>query len=425
MGGSQFGTVNPSNPTYYMFQGTLEPDLITGEIDVKNTFRTAGTLTKLWARVITGNTSGSSTVTLRQNTANATNTFSIAQGATGAFSDTTPHNDTINGGDLIDIAVTAGSSELVFSIMAATYTTSSSTLSKVGAIWNTGFPGGNNTIFIIPIGSNGGSATEAPTKLRMRKSFTSQNATFNVGINSTSSAVIVASRKNGANGNISISCTAGTTGLFEDDTAGHSDSLALGDDYDFFFTTPATGTFNPNWISIELTSSNNDICFAASSDIGQQFSTSSTSNIPLCGELFVPGTETSSQVTVNNAYIFSQLGCNVLSPNGITAASTVKLRANAGNSGPSVSITASTAGLFFDNSNTYTSSSTDAMNYQLITGSTGTNMTILFITVNLNNQAGGGGGGAGPNYQHFGTNSAIVGAQYYQSFGSQMVVFGY
>jgi hypothetical protein len=53
-----------------------------------------GIISLLWCRVTTAATS-SSTVTLRKNGANANNTFSINANTTGAFSDTTPHNDSI------------------------------------------------------------------------------------------------------------------------------------------------------------------------------------------------------------------------------------------------------------------------------------------------------------------------------------------
>jgi hypothetical protein len=59
-----------------------------------------GTISLLWCRVTTAATS-SSTVTLRKNSTNADNTISINANTTGAFSDTTPHNDSIATGDLI------------------------------------------------------------------------------------------------------------------------------------------------------------------------------------------------------------------------------------------------------------------------------------------------------------------------------------
>src|SRR5215467_12611156 len=59
-----------------------------------------GSISLLWCRVTTAATS-SSTVTLRKNGTNASNTISINVSITGAFSDTTPHNDSITTGDLI------------------------------------------------------------------------------------------------------------------------------------------------------------------------------------------------------------------------------------------------------------------------------------------------------------------------------------
>ncbi|MGA8083556.1 MAG: hypothetical protein WB988_17015, partial [Candidatus Nitrosopolaris sp.] len=67
--------------------------------------------------------------------------------------------------------------------------------------------------------------------------------------------------------------------------------------------------------------------------------------------------------------------------NGITNASTINLRANSGNAGPTVSITGSTTGIFIDNTNTYSAATTDAINYQVVTASTGTSMKIAFIAV--------------------------------------------
>jgi hypothetical protein len=91
-------------------------------------------------------------------------------------------------------------------------------------------------------------------------------------------------------------------------------------------------------------------------------------------------TETSAQVTVNTAFQFSQLTCNITSK-GITNASTVNLRANSGNAGPAVSITGSTTGIFIDNTDTYSAATTDAINYQVVTASAGTSMKVAFIAV--------------------------------------------
>ena len=103
-------------------------------------------------------------------------------------------------------------------------------------------------------------------------------------------------------------------------------------------------------------------------------------------------------MTVNNAFKFSQLTCNVTS-NSITGNSTVNLRKNAGNAGPTLSIGANATGIFNDNTDTYTAATTDAMNYQIVTGSTGTSISISFIEVYGNTTPAATT--TGPNYQHF------------------------
>jgi hypothetical protein len=94
-----------------------------------------GTISLLWCRVTTAATS-SSTVTLRKNSANASNTFSINANTTGAFSDTTPHNDSIATGDLIAVEVVVGSSALIIDIIACTFAASpsSNTVTRLGCM---------------------------------------------------------------------------------------------------------------------------------------------------------------------------------------------------------------------------------------------------------------------------------------------------
>jgi hypothetical protein len=134
-------------------------------------------------------------------------------------------------------------------------------------------------------------------------------------------------------------------------------------------------------ITVDYISTNGDCIFACQNAAGTSLNTSVTQYFGLSGSL-VSGqsTETSTQVTVNTAFQFSQLTCNVTS-NGITNASTINLRANGGNAGPTVSIAGSTTGIFNDNTDTYTAATTDTINYQVVTASAGTSMKIAFIAV--------------------------------------------
>jgi hypothetical protein len=128
-------------------------------------------------------------------------------------------------------------------------------------------------------------------------------------------------------------------------------------------------------------STNGDCIFAtATDDPVTSINTLVTAYYGLAGSLDTSqSTEANAQVTVNNTFKFSELTCNVTS-NSITGNSTVNLRKNAGNAGPTLSIGANATGIFND-SDTYTAAATDAMNYQIVTGSTGTSISISFIEI--------------------------------------------
>jgi hypothetical protein len=82
-----------------------------------------------------------------------------------------------------------------------------------------------------------------------------------------------------------------------------------------------------------------------------------------------------------------------------------------------MAISANATGIFNDNTDTYTAAATDAMNYQIVTGSTGTSISISFIEVYGN--ATPAAAATGVKYQH------SDGRQNYNPFGGgHMVIFG-
>jgi len=417
-GGFSLGTGNK----FFNFNSTFSTGT---ESQIQVTYRTAGTMSNLWIRVTTGTTTGSSTLTLRINGANGNETLSIAQGATGAFQ--AGQTDNIAAGDKINGVFNSGDNNIQISIIAVTFTptTTSTSLSKCG--YNS-FMGGNTATFFMSIvnGGNNQGGSESLSKFRMRKSFTASNCCVNVSTNNSSSPPTIKSRKNGANGNIAVSPTANTTGIFEDTS--HNDSLVSGDDYNYTFVT-TDNQFQVGFVSIELTNSNGDICLGTSTDNnfgGATFNTSVTNYGGLAGDVIADTTESDMQVTINASYIFSQLVINI-DTNSITSnpSATINLRANGGNTGVVISAINNQTGILVDNSHTYTSSSSDLMNYQIITGATGgPSMSYRQLAVNANFQSAAPGGG-GPSYQHF--DAAVSPKkkhQNYNSFGGQMIVFG-
>jgi hypothetical protein len=78
--------------------------------------------------------------------------------------------------------------------------------------------------------------------------------------------------------------------------------------------------------------------------------------------------------TLANLYVYS-------SANTITAASTVRTRLNAANGGQSVSIGSSATGVFEDTTHTDAIAAADKINYQVVPGASGTQLTIQTIGV--------------------------------------------
>jgi hypothetical protein len=172
----------------------------------------------------------------------------------------------------------------------------------------------------------------ANSKNRQRKAMTASNLFIQIIQSGGGNPVTFRSRKNGANGNMVISASASQTGLLQDTTGGHTDSLAVGDDFDISYQySEGSGTTAQVLQGAWLTSSNGDSIYSCANDQGTSFNTSVAAYAGLCGGLEVTqSTETNAQVTVNSAFTFSQLLANVIS-NSITTASTLTLRANGGN----------------------------------------------------------------------------------------------
>lgn len=198
------------------------------ETDAQTPFP-AGTISNLWCRVKSAATANS-TVVLRRNGANGSETFSIDANITGAFSDATD-TDSIASGDKIAVGITPGST--------AYYSTPSGVTAYKTSSYN---------------------STEANSKLRMRKAFTVNNfATFITG----GGGGTLNSRKNGTNGNIAVNLNVGSAQLVQD--TAHLDNVAVGDDFDWQFSDTGTN-YSYDFYSCDFTSTNGNCIFACATD---------------------------------------------------------------------------------------------------------------------------------------------------------------
>lgn len=348
------------------------------------TWRSPGTLSNFWGRITANSVSISTTHRIRRNLANGNQTFSVNASTSGTFTDAT-HTDTVSSGNTFDIAITlnGNAGTLIPNIYSCIFAATTDTVTRC-SLSNFDSGWANSTTYYSGFaGSDEGSLStnEANAKIRMRKAATIKNMAEFIDTNGNANSVTLKSRKNGADGNLIISITSSTTGLIEDTT--HSDSVAIGDDINRSYTI-GTGTLNftPAFEQADYDSTTSDTPFIASSTMtSQSFNHSITVYNGIAGDLVSTSTtESTAQAQVNDTFKFSELLINVRS-NTITSSSTLTLRTNGGSSGVTLSIGSSATGVITDSVHTYTAASTDLMNYQLVTGSAGTSMTVSQMSV--------------------------------------------
>lgn len=98
------------------------------------------------------------------------------------------------------------------------------------------------------------------------------------------------------------------------------------------------------------------------------------------GSFTVASTEADTQVQAQQEATVSRLWCYVTS-NTVSATSTLTFRKNAGSGNQTVSITSSTTGAFEDTTHSDFLMAGDLINYQLVTGGSGTSLTITQVSM--------------------------------------------
>ena len=152
--------------------------------------------------------------------------------------------------------------------------------------------------------------------------------------------------------------------------------MVSGNLVNYYVTFGAEATaFTINYMGVEFLTVNGTYHFIWGDTATFVQNISVTNYYPLSGRCLANTTESTFQyshltATLSNLEIFLQT-------NAVTATSTLKLRKNGGNGNQTISIAASTTGYFEDTTNTDSILATDEVNYQLITGGTGTSMTII------------------------------------------------
>jgi hypothetical protein len=223
-------------------------------------------------------------------------------------------------------------------------------------------------------------AAEGDYSYTVRQAGTMSQLFVVASANASTLSTTVNSRKNGGNGNLSVSIPSGGTGAFEDMT--DSDSFVSGDTADWQAAAVAgsTGATTLTVIAAVYSVASGTVIFTGA--IGHPANTytpSTTTYSVVNGFSNVrDSTEANWQVKLFYSGSFTNLHL-VVTANSITDTSTARFRKNSTNGSQSVSIPGSTTGDFEDTTDTDSFASGDLLATQIVAGAGGTSMQIANI----------------------------------------------
>lgn len=339
--------------------------------------RLAGTYSQMTCRVNTNTITASSTLTFRKNSVNGNLTITIPTSTTGKFADET-HTDTVlgNGTESINYQLVTGGSGTSLSLghIGITFTASGQTAKRIGAAGALNESTASDTLF-PGYGAFAAPSvlTEANMKSLVRVNGVIRNLNVAVTANGRATTSTILTRKNAADGNLTVSIGAAATGIFEDTL--HQDAVVSGDLINFKLTTgTGVGTLTVQHIITDLTTANSTYLFVSGPSSTQSFGPALTRLMAIGGD-GIATTEANIQMLADRYLNLSNLWINITA-NTLTASSTFTLRRNtASNTNLSVTIGSGATGIFEDSAQSDVVSPTDLLNYRLITGGTGTTIT--------------------------------------------------
>lgn len=345
-------------------------------------YRTAGRFAKLTC-IVNNNDRTTSTMITRTAGGAGTESVSITGSATGVFSDQT-HVDSVAGtGDTWNLATTYGTGGTVCAIsgksLQFTPSLASQTLSKFAYSNPTSasnVTAASTTYFFTPTGvGTNGLTSETNIPIAVKTSGILSKLSTHVSTNTSAAAVTVTSRKNSGVGGLTLSITASTTGLFEDTS--NSQTMVSGDTFDYAATSGAGTTATTiDFIASEFVTTNG-LQQVLSGGTANALAANTTRFIGM-GNLGAATTEPAGQNTIYSPCFVTQLSINV-SANTVTAASTGTFRITSANGVNTFSVGSGATGSFSDSTHSDRVAATNLVDFQMVTGATGTTLTLASI----------------------------------------------
>lgn len=348
------------------------------EPTVQIMFHTAGTLSKFLVRVTANSNAGSITFRTRKNATNGNASIPIANSLTGTFEDIT-NTDTVTAGDKWNYQSTTGGATgtMNYTVMSCIFDATSNYVTKLvcdGQNLSTA-----STSFYFPLSGQmtGVTSVEANAQQRVKKAGTLKNLCVSNSANARITDTVFTMRLNGADTALTATIAAGAIVFAEDTT--NSVSVAVDDLIDFKAVTgTGSGSFTLDnlMIEYETTTRHGFITAGATGATSDLIVNANTTNYVCAGgEARVYTTEAEAKIKARMRINSSNLTI-ALTANTVSAESTFNMRINGINGNQTIPIPLNTTGYFHDTTHTDMITETDEFDYQLVTGATGTSMTI-------------------------------------------------
>lgn len=358
------------------------------EANVEMVMRTAGTISNLQMHVYDNTISGGTTnIKVRKNGADTSMAVAIGASAIGTFEDNT-NTVSVAAGDKVCLTTIPGGATGTTGIdyFAHIFTPSlaSDTVTKMAAIANPNninaisFTSASKTDY-FPINSwmqTPSVGVEAAMKTTQRYPGKFRNLAVRVRTNTRATDTIFRFRKNGANGNQTVTVPGGATGWFEDTT--NEDTVEVNDEVNYSVTTgTGANTLALDSISTEYVNTSGycqlvNTLQNTDSNNGDQVNINQNRNLALAGGLFmeasVPYADIAWKVVSGAEFQFSDIGATPF-VNTVDTDSFIKLRVNNLDTAVSVTIPPNTTGSATNALDIHQVSLNDLVNLRLSTGS--------------------------------------------------------
>lgn len=214
-------------------------------------------------------------------------------------------------------------------------------------------------------GSLNNVTTEAPAQTPFRSAGTISLMGIRVSANTLSGSSTLTLRKNGGNGNQTVSIGAGLTGYFEDTV--NTDAVVAGDQINYQLTS-GTGTSIIFRSIISLFAATTGTVSHYRAGGGHNFTgTSATTFSNIAGGIGFQTTEANTQTKAKTSFTLRNMALYVTS-NARTSATTVRSRKNGANGNLLITIPLATTGLFEDTVNSDSLVSGDLFNTTTVLG---------------------------------------------------------